>query len=222
VRAYGDEDHDWWVVCDLTPGLDGKRPRVDADHVLGITSASTSLAQLTVRRPVGSALDLGTGCGVQALHLASHAERVVATDVNPRALAMTRLGAALNEVDVEVREGSLYEPVAGERFDLIVTNPPFVVSPPGGELLVYRDSGLPGDDVVRRLLTEAPARLNDGGWCQVLANWVHLRVRTGASGPRAGWTPPVTPGCCSARRSTCRRTSRCGWPTRACRGLRST
>ena len=175
VRAYGDEHHDWWVVCDLTPGLDGERPRIDADHVLGISSASTSLAQLAVRRPVGSALDLGTGCGVQALHLASHADRVVATDVNPRALAMTRLGAALNEVELDLREGSLYEPVVGERFDLIVTNPPFVVSPPGSELLVYRDSGLPGDDVVRRVLIEAPDRLNDGGWCQVLANWVHLR-----------------------------------------------
>jgi hypothetical protein len=175
VRAYGDEDHDWWVVCDLTPGLDGERPRVSSDHVLGISSASTSLAQLTVRRPIGSALDLGTGCGVQALHLASHAGRVVATDVNPRALRMARLTAALNEVPVDVREGSLFDPVAGERFDLVASNPPFVVSPPGGELLVYRDSGLAGDEVVRRVVTQAPAYLNEGGWCQVLANWVHLR-----------------------------------------------
>jgi hypothetical protein len=143
--------------------------------VLGISSASTSLAQLTVRRPIGSALDLGTGCGVQALHLASHAGRVVATDVNPRALRMARLTAALNEVPVDVREGSLFDPVAGERFDLVASNPPFVVSPPGGELLVYRDSGLAGDEVVRRVVTQAPAYLNEGGWCQVLANWVHLR-----------------------------------------------
>jgi hypothetical protein len=175
VRAYGDEDHDWWVVCDLTPGLDGERSRVSADHVLGISSASTSLAQLTVRQPVGSALDLGTGCGVQALHLASHAGRVVATDVNPRALRMARLTAELNDVSVDVRAGNLFEPVAGERFDLVATNPPFVISPPGGDLLVYRDSGLAGDEVVRRVVTQAPAYLNDGGWCQVLANWVHRR-----------------------------------------------
>jgi len=191
VRAYGDEDHDWWVVSNLTPGLDGERPRVSADHVLGISSASTSLAQLTVRQPVGSALDLGTGCGVQALHLASHADRVVATDVNPRALRMARLTAALNEVAVDVREGSLFEPVAGERFDLVATNPPFVVSPPGGELLVYRDSGLAGDEVVRRVVTQAPAYLDDGGWCQVLANWVHLRGQDWRE-RIAGW---LDPGC---------------------------
>ncbi|HEX4976240.1 MAG TPA: methyltransferase, partial [Nocardioides sp.] len=156
VRPYADEDHDWWVVSDLTPGLDGGGARVGPDHVLGISSASSTLAQLTVRDPVDRALDLGTGCGVQALHLAAHARTVVATDVNERALAITRLNAALNEVAVEVRAGSLYEPVTGEAFDLIVTNPPFVVSPATGERLVYRDSGLPGDEMVRRVVTGAP------------------------------------------------------------------
>ena len=56
---------------------------------------------------------------------------VVATDVNPRALAMARLTAELNELDIDVRDGSLFDPVAGETFDLIATNPPFVISPPG-------------------------------------------------------------------------------------------
>jgi len=180
VRPYADEGHDWWLVSDLTPGLDGAPVRVGTDHVLGVSSASTSLALLTVREPVARALDLGTGCGVQALHLAAHAGTVVASDVNERALAMTRLNAALNGVEVDVRAGSLYEPVADERFDLVVTNPPFVVSPGGqrrGERLVYRDSGLPGDEVVRRVVTGAPAHLAPGGRCQVLANWVHERGR---------------------------------------------
>ncbi len=175
VRPYAAEGSDWWVLSDLTPGLDGAPISVSADHVLGISSASTSLAQLTVRQPFGAALDLGTGCGVQALHLADHVEHVVATDVNERALAMTRLNAALNDVAVDVRAGSLFEPVAGERFDLVVTNPPFVVSPGVGERLVYRDSGLPGDEVVRRVVATAPGHLNPGGWCQVLANWAHRR-----------------------------------------------
>ncbi|HYO39036.1 MAG TPA: methyltransferase [Nocardioidaceae bacterium] len=168
-------DADWWVVSDLTPGLDGAPVAVAPDHVLGISSASTSLAQLTVREPVGRALDMGTGCGVQALHLARHAGHVVATDVNERALTVTRLNAALNGVDLDVRAGSLFEPVADEGFDLVVTNPPFVVSAGTGERLVYRDSGLPGDEVVRQVVTAAPAHLNPGGWCQVLANWVHRR-----------------------------------------------
>ncbi|GAA1940114.1 DUF7059 domain-containing protein [Nocardioides marmoribigeumensis] len=173
VRPYADEDHDWWVVSDLTPGLDGTGTRQVSDHVLGISSASSSLAQLTVRRPVGRALDLGTGCGVQGLHLAAHARHVVATDVNRRALAVTRLNARLNGVTLDVREGSLYEPVRREEFDLVVTNPPFVVSPATGERLVYRDSGFPGDEMVRRVVTGAAEHLAPGGVAQVLANWVH-------------------------------------------------
>ncbi|MCW2841939.1 MAG: transferase [Aeromicrobium sp.] len=173
IRPYGDEDHDWWIVCDPTPGLDGRQAPMHPEYVLGISEASSSLAQLTIREPVGRTLDLGTGCGVQALHLAQHAREVVATDVNPRALAMARLTARLNDVDIDVRDGSLFEPVASETFDLIATNPPFVISPPGSQVLVYRDSGMPGDSVVRHLVENAATHLNDGGWCQILANWAH-------------------------------------------------
>src|SRR3954451_621354 len=189
VRPYADEDRNWWVVSDLTPGLDGTATRVAPDHVLGISPASTSLAQLTVRAPAARSLDLGTGCGVQSLHLAEHTRQVVATDVNRRALAMTRLNAALNEVRVDVREGSLYEPVRDERFDLIVTNPPFVVSPGTGELLVYRDSGLPGDEMVRRVVSGAPALLEPGGLAQVLANWVHVEGVPWEERIAAWWAP---------------------------------
>ena len=174
VRPYGDGDTDLWIVADLTPGLDGGPQRVNADYVLGISPAATSLAELTVRRPAVRALDLGTGCGVQALHLAEHTETVVATDVNQRALWLTRLNAELNGVadGVDVRDGSFFEPVVDEAFDLIVTNPPFVISPGTGERLVYRDSGLPGDRVVEDIIRAAPRHLTDGGIAQVLANWI--------------------------------------------------
>ncbi|KRF16810.1 transferase [Nocardioides sp. Soil797] len=173
VRPYADEERDLWVVSDLTPGLDGTANKVGANHVLGISSASTSLAQLTIREKVSRSLDLGTGCGVQALHLAAHSEQVVATDVNQRALWMTTSNVALNDAGaVDVRDGSFFEPVRGERFDLISTNPPFVISPATGERLVYRDSGLPGDRVVEDIVRAAPDHLTAGGWCQVLANWV--------------------------------------------------
>ena len=175
VRPYADDDRDLWVLSDLTPGLDGAPNAVAADHVLGVSPASISLAQLTLREPVGSALDLGTGCGVQALHLAGHADHVVATDVNRRALRLAALTCALNEVEVDLRQGSLWDAVAGERFDLVATNPPFVISPPGADVLVYRDSGLPGDQVVERIVRGAPDHLADGGWCQVLGNWVVSR-----------------------------------------------
>ncbi len=177
LRPYATGTGNLWVASDLTPGLDGGTVRVGADHVLGISSASTSLAQLTPRSPVARALDVGTGCGVQSLHLAAHAGHVVATDVNPRALWLAGLNAKLNEAEVELREGSLFEPVAGEQFDLVVTNPPFVISPVTGERLVYRDSGLPGDQVVERVVRNAPAHLADGGSCHVLANWMILGDR---------------------------------------------
>ncbi len=177
-RPYAADDTELWVVSDLTPGLDGGPQRVGPDHVLGISSASTSLAQLTIREPIGSALDLGTGCGVQALHLAGHAERVVATDVNSRALEIARFNAKLNGLaGIEVRDGSYFAPVADERYDLIATNPPFVISPATGERLVYRDSGLPGDRVVEHIVRGAPQHLTEGGWCQVLANWAIERGR---------------------------------------------
>jgi len=130
-----------------------------------------------VRAPCETALDLGTGCGIQSLHLAAHARRVVATDVNARALWIAGLNAELNEVSVELRDGSFFQPVAGERFDLVVTNPPFVISPATGERLVYRDSGLPGDRAVEDIVRELPRHLNPGGVGQVLANWAILRGR---------------------------------------------
>ena len=178
VRPYAADGHDLWVASDLTPGLDGAPVRVDADHVLGVSGSAVSLAQLTQREPVRRALDLGTGCGVQALHLAGHADRVVATDVNPRALRLARFNAALNAAPhVEVREGSLFAPVAGERFELVVSNPPFVISPATADRLVYRDSGLPGDRVVEEIVRAAPRHLADDGWCQVLASWAVVRDR---------------------------------------------
>lgn len=175
IRPYADDSGDWWVVADLTPGMDGHRAPIAADHVLGLNAASSTLAQLTVRRPAGRALDLGTGCGVQSLHLARHSEQVVATDVNPRALALASLTARLNGLAdrVDLRRGSLFEPVGGETFDLVATNPPFVVSPGGSH--VYRDGGIPGDEISRRVVVEGARHLADGGILQSLANWMHVR-----------------------------------------------
>lgn len=169
---------DYWIFSDLTPGLDGPMTPVPPDFVLGVSPASMTLAELTIRRPVGSALDLGTGCGVQSLHLARHADRVVATDVNARALEMARATMRLNGVDtVGIREGSLFEPVGGESYDLIVTNPPYVMSPPGSadRRLTYREAGFVADDLVRQVVIGGARHLNPGGSLQVLGNWAQVR-----------------------------------------------
>lgn len=166
-----------WVVCDHAPGLNHDIRPTRPDHVLGASPASMSLAQMTMRTPVDTALDLGCGCGVQSLLLAGHANRVVATDVNPRALQMAALATQLSGVEdqVDLRSGSLYEPM-DTRFDLIVSNPPYVMSPPEehGARLVYRDGGLEGDALVESVVRGAPARLNEGGSLQVLANWAQV------------------------------------------------
>ncbi|NDO90577.1 DUF7059 domain-containing protein [Cellulosimicrobium composti] len=176
----------WWLSSDLGELATGRR--LAPDHVLGAGGASLTLAQVTVRTPVGRVLDLGTGCGIQALHAARHSRAVVATDISRRALGFAAFNAALDApvpadgehgAAVELREGSMLEPVAGERFDLVVSNPPFVITPraAGGALpeYEYRDGGRAGDDVVRDLVTGVGAVLAPGGVAQLLGNWEHRR-----------------------------------------------
>ncbi|MEU9279084.1 class I SAM-dependent methyltransferase [Streptomyces sp. NPDC048341] len=177
VRPYGGPDgEDWFIVSDLgcaVGGAGGIGQRHE-EVVLGVGGASTTLAGITVRTPVAAALDLGTGSGIQALHAAQHATRVTATDLNPRALHITALTLALSGAPAaDLREGSLFEPVRdGETFDLIVSNPPFVISP--GARLTYRDGGMSGDDLCRSLVQRAGERLAEGGFAQFLANWQHV------------------------------------------------
>lgn len=162
---------DGWVVHDCIPTLDGRREPSREDFVLGLSPASTSLTEMTIRRSVRRALDLGTGCGIQSLHLAGQADQVVATDLNPRAITLAGWTAALNGVSLDLRQGSLYEPVAQESFDLIVTNPPYVMAPPGDHRLVYREGLLAGDDLMREVVSGGGVRLAPGGHLQVLGNW---------------------------------------------------
>jgi SAM-dependent methyltransferase len=142
-----------------------------ADRVPGPGKASKALAAVTLRSPVARALDMGTGSGVQALLLSRHADEVMATDLNPRALAFAAFNAALNGVTtIDLRAGSLFEPVAGEQFDLVVSNPPYVVSP--DTHLAFRDGGLPGDSFSEAVVRQVPRLLREGGFAQVLVNWV--------------------------------------------------
>jgi len=171
LRPYGDDDHQWWVASDLSEVMTAEP--LPVDHVLGIGGASTTLASWTPRRKVRRALDLGTGCGVQALHLAGHAGQIVATDTSQRALDIAEWNARLNGADWDLRRGDLFKPVAGQRFDLIVSNPPFVITPRADDVPTYeyRDGGRVGDGVVRTLIRELPRHLEPGGVAQLLANW---------------------------------------------------
>jgi hypothetical protein len=133
-----------------------------------------ALAGATIRRPVGATFDLGTGCGVQAVYASAHSRRVVAADVNPRAIAFATLTMELNDLSqVEVRRGDRLAAVTGERFGLVVANPPFVISP--SQRYLFRDSGLPGDELCRSIVRGVPDHLVDGGHAQLLASWAHVK-----------------------------------------------
>ncbi|MFW0796476.1 methyltransferase [Gordonia sp. CPCC 205515] len=169
IRPHADDVRDYLVVSDQDAVM--RSAPVRHDHVLGIGGASVSLARAVIREPARRALDIGTGCGIQALHLDAHCDEIVATDTNERALALAAATARLNGMTWDLRAGSLFEPVAGERFDLIVSNPPFVVGA-GAQDYIYRDSGMIGDALCAELIRQLPDHLNPGGTAQLLANWI--------------------------------------------------
>lgn len=171
LRPYADEEHAWWVASDHGEMI--AHAPLPINHVLGVGSASLTLASWTPRPRVQRALDLGTGCGIQALHLSTHCQEVVVTDVSARALDFAGLTAAVSGLSWDVRQGSLLEPVAGERFDLIVSNPPFVITPrrAGVALYEYRDAGRTGDALTWELISGLHDHLNPGGVAQMLVNW---------------------------------------------------
>jgi methylase of polypeptide subunit release factors len=137
------------------------------------THAASYLLDLMIRRPVDSALDLGTGCGVHALAATAFARHVVASDLNERAVRYAQFNSSLNGLtQVECLAGDLYGPVADREFDLIVGNPPFVPAP--DREFTYRDAGMVLDGMTQRVIREGAGRLKPGGFLQVLCEWVEI------------------------------------------------
>lgn len=155
----------------IASDLDAGGPTA-ADWVAGIHPPSATLAKLTVRQPVARALDVATGNGIQAMLASRHADTVVAADINARALAIAAVNARLNDIgNIEFRQGSFFEPVNDERFDLVTCNPPYVISPESR--YAFRDSGLPGDTVSRQVVQQTPGFLHEGGFAHILVSWAH-------------------------------------------------
>jgi methylase of polypeptide subunit release factors len=171
--ARSDRPLHWWIISDLDDQL--RRRPARPDHVMGVGGATRSLISQAPPADAARCLDLGTGCGIVAMHLALRGE-VVATDISERALTMARANARLGGVEhrIDFRLGDLFAPVAGERFDLVLSNPPFVITPRGdGDAPVYeyRDGGMAGDGLAERVVSEAPAHLAENGTLLCLANW---------------------------------------------------
>ncbi|GAB3587845.1 DUF7059 domain-containing protein [Calidifontibacter terrae] len=190
LRPYGADDHRWWLLSDLSE-LITDAPLAD-EHVLGLGGASITLASWTPRRTAANALDMGAGSGVQSLHLSTHCDRVTATDLSEQAVEIAAFNAGLNGLDWQLRLGSLFEPVAGQRFDLVVSNPPFVITPrvEGVPQFEYRDGGMVGDALVRTVVQQVEQVLEPGGVAQLLGNW---EVRAGQDWTDVvrGWLEPT-------------------------------
>jgi hypothetical protein len=163
------------------------------EPVMYLGGDSYALAYLTPREEVEAALDLCTGSGVQAVLAARHAERVVGVDVNPRALAFCRFNAALNQVEDRCRWvlADLDAALApGVRFDLVLANPPFVPSPhTGRSAIAFRDGGVDGEQVTRRLVETLPDRLSNAG-VGLVVTVVPEQGRSDAAERVAAWLGP--------------------------------
>lgn len=119
-------------------------------------------------KPTDTVLELCTGCGIIALHLAQTAQAVYATDINPYAVANARHNAKLNKLtNVYIYHGDLYEPVTNRQFDLIVANPPYVPTPPDWKeqdiIEKSWNAGPNGRKLLDRIIAGLPAHLKPEG-----------------------------------------------------------
>jgi hypothetical protein len=158
------------LACDITRTSNGNDRE---DMVMNVGGSTLTLANTTIRRPVRRTLDLGTGCGTQAFLAANHSKKVVAVDCNPRAISFATFNAQLNGLkNVDFLTGDLFDPVQGSTFDLIVMNPPIVISP---EFRAhYRESGMDQDQFCQNVARRAPDFLEEGGYFQMFCSWPHI------------------------------------------------
>jgi methylase of polypeptide subunit release factors len=146
---------DLYLVCD--------RPEAGPDSAMGAGPTTYALSRL-VPPDAGKVLDLGCGAGALALHAARlGASRCVGVDLNHRAVALAAVNARLNGLATEFHAGDLTEPVRGERFDLVVAQPPYVPLPTGVPGATYLHGGAQPAALVVRFATGAAESLASGG-----------------------------------------------------------
>jgi predicted RNA methylase len=143
--------------------------------VLGVNRPTQILGNCLLHLPGAElALDLGTGCGTLAFEAAQTARHVIGSDINERALEFTKFNAALNGItNFETRAGDRFQAVNDARFDLIISNPPFFLTP--SSKLLFTDNPFTLDSFVESLARQAPALLNEGGYFQMLCEWVEVK-----------------------------------------------
>ena len=142
--------------------------------VLWPNPTSKLLSRFAVSNHSRATLDLGTGSGILSLAVSRYSDCVVATDLNTRAVACARFNARLNGIEnIEVLDGDCFAPVDGRKFDLILSNPPFFITP--GTDYLFCNNPMDLDGLCRRLVKEGPEHLNEGGYMQMLCEWAQIK-----------------------------------------------
>jgi SAM-dependent methyltransferase len=158
------------VASDHPQAIENKQ----TEMVLWPNPTSKFLGRFAVRRHSSATLDLGTGSGILSLSAAEYSDVVVATDLNERAVDFARFNASLNGVEnIKVLAGDCFAPVADRKFDLILSNPPFFITPQTHYLFCENQMEL--DGLCRRLVKEAPQHLNEGGYMEMLCEWAQIK-----------------------------------------------
>jgi methylase of polypeptide subunit release factors len=148
----------------------------DTNFVMGLGHATELLAFAAVPGDGRDTLDLGTGCGALGVMSAATSKSVLGADINSRAVNYANFNAQLNGIDsFQAKQGDLFAPAKGRRFERIISNPPFVIAPDAR--YVFRDSGKRGDEFCRELVRTAPQYLASEGIFQMLANCPHIQGR---------------------------------------------
>jgi predicted RNA methylase len=158
------------VASDHSSAIDNRQ----SEMVLWPNPTSKFLARFAIRRPSRATLDLGTGSGILSLGAAEYSDTIVATDLTQRSIDCARFNAALNCVDkIEFQTGDCFAPVAGRKFDLILSNPPFFITPQTD--LIFCENPMDLDGLCRRLVKEAPAHLHEDGYMEMLCEWAQIK-----------------------------------------------
>jgi methylase of polypeptide subunit release factors len=158
----------FFIASDRRDGLDGDAFQAATEVVFPAHDSGTQqLMRLLPAGTSGDALDLCSGSGIGALHLASTGSRALSADITARSTHFAEFNARLNGIEIEVACGDLYAPVTGRSFDLICAHPPWV--PSTGDAMVFRDGGETGDAIVQRVFAGIPDHLRSGGTGIVLS-----------------------------------------------------
>ncbi|MDE0866602.1 MAG: methyltransferase [Rubripirellula sp.] len=180
LLVYDYHDPNRWDHDDLGLGRSGHddierigHPESE-DFVMGLSPSTVRLANATIRRDNVSTLDLGSGSGIQSLLAARHSQSVTGIDCNPRAISIARFNAHFNQINgLDFQQSDMLRPLTSQRYDLIVSNPPFVIQPEFRSF--YRDNGRNADSFCRNLIQNTPSLLQDQGIFQMVFDWAHVK-----------------------------------------------